>query len=89
MKFKIRPVHSSQDCGYSSRYIVRVLAFIKHSEKAEQLHEMHTMSESRLSSLAIIHIKYDMSIDMDEVVNLFEGLPPRMMQLQSLLYETK
>ena len=25
--------------------------------------------------------------DLDEVVNLFEGLHPRMMQLQSLLYE--
>ena len=43
-----------------------------------------TMSESRLSSLAI-SIKYDMPIDLDEVGNLFEGLHPRMMQLQSLL----
>ena len=29
----------------------------------------------------------DMPIDLDEVVDLFEGLHPRMMQLQSLLYE--
>ena len=50
---------------------------------------MHTMSESRLSSLAIMYIKYDVSIDLDEVVNPFEDLHPRMMQLQSLLYETK
>ena len=28
-----------------------------------------------------------MPIDLDEVVNVFEGLRPRMMQLQSLLYE--
>ena len=48
-----------------------------------------TMDESRLSSLAIIHIKYDMPIHLDEVVNLFEGLHPRMMQLQSLLYKTE
>ena len=48
-----------------------------------------TMGESRLSSLAIMHIKYDMPIDLDEIVNLFEGLQPRMMQLQSLLYETE
>ena len=41
------------------------------------------------SSLAVMHIKYDMPIDLDEVVNLFEGLHPRMMQLQSLLYETE
>ena len=48
-----------------------------------------TMDEGRLSSLAIMHIKYDMPIHLDEVVNLFEGLHPRMMQLQSLLYETE
>ena len=29
----------------------------------------------------------DMPIDLDEVVDLFEGLHPRMMQLRSLLYE--
>ena len=38
-------------------------------------------------SLAIMHIKYDTPIDLDEVVNVFEGLHPRMTQLQSLLYE--
>ena len=48
-----------------------------------------TMGESRLSSLAIMHIKYDMPIDLDEVVNLFEGLRTWMMQLQSLPYETE
>ena len=35
------------------------------------------MGESTLSSMAIMHIKYDMPIDLDKVmVNLFEGLPP-------------
>ena len=48
-----------------------------------------TMDESRLSSLAITHIKCDMPIRVDEVVNLFEGLHPRLMQLQSLLYKTE
>ena len=48
-----------------------------------------TMGESRLSSLAIMHIKNDMPVNLDKVVNLFEGLHPRMMQLQSLLYETE
>ncbi|KAL9983190.1 hypothetical protein ACROYT_G005327 [Oculina patagonica] len=47
---------------------------------------MH-MGESRLSSLALMHIKYDMPVDLDEIVNLFQGLHPRMMQLSSLLYE--
>ena len=46
-----------------------------------------TMGESRLSSLALMHIKYDMPVDLDEIVNLFEGLHPRMLQLSSLLYE--
>ena len=27
------------------------------------------------------------SVDLDEIVNLFQGLHPRMMQLSSLLYE--
>ena len=39
------------------------------------------MGESMLSSLAIVHIKYDMPIDLNEVVNLFDGLHPRIMQL--------
>ena len=42
-----------------------------------------TMGESRLSSLATMLIKYNVPI------NLFEGLHLRMMQLQSLLYETE
>ena len=49
----------------------------------------YTMGESRLSSLAIMLIKYNMPINLDEVVNLFERLHLRMMQLQSLLYETE
>ena len=48
-----------------------------------------TMGESRLSSLVIMHINYDVPIDLNEVVNLFEDLHPRMVQLQSLLYETE
>ncbi len=32
-------------------------------------------------------LKYDMPVDLDEIVNLFQGLYPRMMQLSSLLYE--
>ena len=46
-----------------------------------------TMGESRLSSLALMHIKYDMPVNLEEIVNLFEGLHPRMMQFASLLYE--
>ena len=39
-----------------------------------------TIRESRLSALALMHIKYDMPVNLDEMVNLFEGLHPRMMQ---------
>ena len=46
-----------------------------------------TMGESRLSSLALMHITYDMPVNLEEIVNLFEGLHPRMMQFASLLYE--
>ena len=46
-----------------------------------------TMGESRLSSLALMHIKYDMPVDLDEIANLFQVFHPRMMQLSSLLYE--
>ena len=47
------------------------------------------MGESRLSSLALMHIKYDMPVNLEEEeeVNLFEGLHPRMMQFASLVYE--
>ena len=45
------------------------------------------MGESRLSSLALMHIKYDMPVDLDEIVNPFQGLYPRMMELSRLLYE--
>ena len=45
------------------------------------------MGESRLSSLALMHIKYDMPVDLDEIVNLSQGLHPRMMELLRLLYE--
>ena len=47
-----------------------------------------TMGESSLSSLALMHIKYDIvPVDLDEIVNLFQGLHPRMMELSRLLYE--
>ena len=45
------------------------------------------MRESRLSALALIHIKYDTPVNHDEIVNLLEGLHPRMMQFTSLVYD--
>ena len=46
-----------------------------------------TMGESRLSALALMHIKHDMPVNLDEMVNLFEGLHPRIMQFTSLVYD--
>ena len=49
-----------------------------------------TVGESRMSALALMHIKYDMRImpvNLDEIVNLFLGLHPRMMQFTSLVYD--
>ena len=31
----------------------------------------------RLSALVLMHIQYDMPVNLDEIVNLFEGLHPR------------
>ena len=46
-----------------------------------------TMRESRLSSLALMHIKYDMPIDLDEVVEVFACLHPRLMELSILIFQ--
>ena len=45
------------------------------------------MRESRMSALVLMHIKYDMPVNLDEIVNLFEDLHPRMMQFTSLMYD--
>ena len=45
------------------------------------------MRESRMSALVLMHIKYDMPVNLHEIVNLFEGLHPRMMQFTSLVYD--
>ena len=37
--------------------------------------------------MALMHIKYDMPVNLDEIVNLFEGLHPRMMQFTNLVYD--
>ena len=47
------------------------------------------MTESRLTSLALMHIHYSHSIDMDTVVQLFAELNPRRLQLSSVLFESR
>ena len=43
------------------------------------------MARDRLSSLALIHIHYDMEIDLDEVIPIFSVIEPRRMQLTYIL----
>ena len=45
------------------------------------------MRESRMSALVLMHIKYDMPVNFDKIVNLFKGLHPRMTQFTSLVYD--
>ena len=47
------------------------------------------MTESRLTFLALMHIHYSHSINMDTVVQLFAELHPRRLQLSSVLFESR
>ena len=42
-----------------------------------------SMGQSRISSLALIHIHYDIAVDPD---NLFSQMYPRKLELKNLLY---
>ena len=44
------------------------------------------MGESRLSSFALVYIKYDMPIDLEDVVDLFARLHPGLMELSNLMF---
>ena len=40
-----------------------------------------SMGNSRLSSIALLHIHYDMDVDLDEVVTRYAHLHPRKLEL--------
>lgn len=44
-----------------------------------------SMGNSRLSSLALLHIHYDMEVDLDEVVTRYAHLHPRKLELDSII----
>ena len=44
-----------------------------------------SMHEDRLSALALIHTHHDMSVDVEEAVDIFAKLHPRRLQLTSVL----
>ena len=49
---------------------------------------MHaTMGEARLSALACMHIHYDTPVDIDEAMDRFHKMQPRIMALDSVLYD--
>ena len=45
-----------------------------------------TMSENRLMPLALMHIQYEMQIDLEEVVELFATMHQRMLELSNFLW---
>ena len=45
-----------------------------------------TMTEERLTSLALMHIHYDKEINLGDVVDIFSKYHPRRLQLSSILY---
>ena len=50
------------------------------------LNYMHaSMGKARLSNLALLHIHYDMEIDLDQVVDCYARLHPRRLELDSLI----
>ena len=58
--------------------------------KVRGLRRLHTynracMGQKRLSSLALIHIYYQVKILLDEVVNLFATKHPRMLEIGTIL----
>ena len=44
-----------------------------------------TMSQTRLTRLALLHIQYNMDIDFDEIIRRFARLRPRRMELANIL----
>jgi len=74
-------------CLHDTCYIVRVRKNHQQLASAAHVHTRASVAQDRLSSLALIHIHYDMEIDLDEVVTMFsvkEELPRRM-QLTNIL----
>ena len=47
------------------------------------------MTDSRLSSLALMHIHYQYAIDLDAFVQMFAEMHPRKLQLSNALLETQ
>lgn len=61
--------------------------FHKHKEEVKQLRDVHHGREWALLAGCNAYQTHDLSVNLEEVVKLFEGLHPRMMQFTSLVYD--
>ena len=43
------------------------------------------MDQKRMSGLALMHIHYDIQLDVDEIINRFAKLSPRHMELENFV----
>ena len=65
---------TSCECERSISVLRRLDSFIRHS-----------MTEERLSALALIHIHYNHHVDLNEAVDIFSKVHPRCLELDSVL----
>ena len=65
---------TSCECERSASVIRRLDNFMRHS-----------MGQERLTSLALMHIHYNMEVDLGEAVNIFSDLHPRKLGFNSVL----
>ena len=65
---------TSCECGRSISLLRRLDSFIRHS-----------MTEERLSALALIHIHYNHHVDLNKAVDIFSKVHPRHLELDSVL----
>ena len=69
---------------------LKICATIPATRSASSLRRLHTynracIGQERLSSLALMHIHYQVKIDLDEVVNLLATKHPRRLELGTIL----
>lgn len=48
-----------------------------------------SMGQDRLTSLGLMHIHYDMPVDLDKVVDIFASKYPRKLEFKSILFDEK
>ena len=67
--------HTTCECKRSASALMRLHTYMRAS-----------MGQSRISSLALIYIHYDIAVDLDKTVDLFSQMYPMKLELKNLLY---